>query len=112
MEHIHANEVILTFSMSETTLLFLKEAGKKRDFQVEPSLSQPPFPQSKRHTLYGTMLRQASMSLCAKHLCGLQNDPLAGRRAVSLGSYSCLSCSGPGACMEEPHGRAQIQTRA
>jgi len=33
-DHIHANEVILTFGMSNTTLLFLKEAAKKRDFQV------------------------------------------------------------------------------
>ena len=37
-DHIHANEVILTFGMSNTTLLFLKEAAKKRDFQV---CSQP-----------------------------------------------------------------------
>lgn len=35
-DHIHANEVILTFGMSNTTLLFLKEAAKKRDFQVLP----------------------------------------------------------------------------
>ena len=34
VEHIHANEVILTMGMSETTLLFLKEAAKKRSFQV------------------------------------------------------------------------------
>lgn len=34
VEHIHANEVILTQGMSETTLLFLKEAAKKRSFQV------------------------------------------------------------------------------
>ena len=33
-DHIHANEVILTFGMSNTTLLFLKEAAKKRNFQV------------------------------------------------------------------------------
>ena len=33
-DHIHANEVILTFGMSNTTLLFLKEAVKKRNFQV------------------------------------------------------------------------------
>lgn len=41
-EHIHANEVILTFGVSETTLLFLKEAAKKRSFQVSietPSLT-------------------------------------------------------------------------
>lgn len=37
-DHIHANEVILTFGMSNTTLLFLKEAAKKRDFQVSPCL--------------------------------------------------------------------------
>ncbi|KAK9829272.1 hypothetical protein WJX72_004902 [[Myrmecia] bisecta] len=34
VEHIHANEVILTFGMSNTTLLFLIEAAKKRNFQV------------------------------------------------------------------------------
>ena len=33
-EHIHANEVILTAGYSQTVLLFLKEAAKKRDFQV------------------------------------------------------------------------------
>lgn len=37
-DHIHANEVILTFGMSNTTLLFLKEAAKKRDFQVRHHL--------------------------------------------------------------------------
>ena len=35
-EHIHANEVILTAGFSHTVLLFLKEAAKKRDFQVLP----------------------------------------------------------------------------
>ena len=34
VEHIHAREVILTHGMSDTVLLFLKEASKKRDFQV------------------------------------------------------------------------------
>ena len=34
VEHIHAKEVILTLGMSETTLNFLKEASKKREFQV------------------------------------------------------------------------------
>jgi translation initiation factor eIF-2B subunit beta len=33
-EHIHANEVILTFGASNTVTLFLKEATKKRNFQV------------------------------------------------------------------------------
>jgi Initiation factor 2 subunit family len=33
-EHIHANEVILTIAASNTVLLFLREATKKRDFQV------------------------------------------------------------------------------
>jgi translation initiation factor eIF-2B subunit beta len=33
-EHIHANEVILTFGMSDTTCNFLREAAKKREFQV------------------------------------------------------------------------------
>lgn len=34
MEHIHANEVILTFGWSATVFAFLREAAKKRDFQV------------------------------------------------------------------------------
>ena len=38
-EHIHANEVILTAGFSQTVLLFLKEAAKKRDFQVRPLLA-------------------------------------------------------------------------
>ncbi len=38
VEHIHANESILTFGMSDTVLAFLLEAAKKRDFQVK---SQP-----------------------------------------------------------------------
>eukprot|EP00958_Prasinococcus_capsulatus_P008170 scaffold779_cov355-Prasinococcus_capsulatus_cf.AAC.2 len=34
IEHIHANEVVLTLGYSELVLTFLKEAGKKRQFQV------------------------------------------------------------------------------
>ncbi len=34
VEHIHANEVILTMGMSDTTYAFLREASKKREFQV------------------------------------------------------------------------------
>lgn len=34
VEHIHANEIILTFGMSAVVLAFLLEAAKKRDFQV------------------------------------------------------------------------------
>ena len=33
-EHIHANEVILTFAAPRTTKLFLQQAAKKRSFQV------------------------------------------------------------------------------
>ncbi|KAL3162511.1 hypothetical protein ABBQ32_010168 [Trebouxia sp. C0010 RCD-2024] len=42
-DHIHANEVILTFGMSNTTLLFLKEAAKKRDFQVVVAEGAPKY---------------------------------------------------------------------
>lgn len=35
-QHIHANEVILTFGLSQTTLNFLKHAAQKRKFQVRP----------------------------------------------------------------------------
>lgn len=34
VEHLHANEVILTLGMSDTTYAFLREASKKREFQV------------------------------------------------------------------------------
>lgn len=34
VEHLHANEVILTLGMSHTTAAFLKEAVRKREFQV------------------------------------------------------------------------------
>ena len=37
-EHIHANEVILTFAAPRTTKLFLQQAAKKRSFQVGPLL--------------------------------------------------------------------------
>lgn len=33
-DHIHANEVILSFGSSPAVSLFLKEAAKKRSFQV------------------------------------------------------------------------------
>lgn len=35
-EHIHANEVILTFGLSQTTLKFLIRAAERRKFQVRP----------------------------------------------------------------------------
>ncbi|GBF88924.1 translation initiation factor eIF-2B subunit beta [Raphidocelis subcapitata] len=41
VEHIHANEVILTYGMSDTVLLFLKEASKKREFQVVVAEAAP-----------------------------------------------------------------------
>lgn len=41
VEHIHANEVILTYGMSDTTLLFLKEASRKREFQVVVAEAAP-----------------------------------------------------------------------
>jgi len=34
VEHLHANEVILTLGMSDTTYAFLREAARKREFQV------------------------------------------------------------------------------
>jgi len=37
LDHMHANEVILTFGHSNTAQLFLKEAAKKRNFQVCPA---------------------------------------------------------------------------
>ncbi|KAG1654754.1 hypothetical protein FOA52_003668 [Chlamydomonas sp. UWO 241] len=43
VEHIHAKEVILTIGMSLTTLQFLKEASKKRDFQVVVAEGAPTF---------------------------------------------------------------------
>ncbi|MEW5311133.1 MAG: hypothetical protein WDW38_002873 [Sanguina aurantia] len=43
IEYIHANEVILTSGMSDTTFYFLKEASKKRDFQVIVAEGAPRF---------------------------------------------------------------------
>ncbi|WIA19964.1 hypothetical protein OEZ85_005842 [Tetradesmus obliquus] len=43
VEHIHANEVILTYGMSDTTFLFLKEASRKREFQVVVAEAAPRF---------------------------------------------------------------------
>ena len=40
-EHIHANEVVLTFGYSRTVLQFLKRAKEKRDFQVIVSEGSP-----------------------------------------------------------------------
>jgi hypothetical protein len=44
LDHMHANEVILTFGHSNTTHLFLKEAAKKRNFQVSPHPPPPHTP--------------------------------------------------------------------
>eukprot|EP00878_Enallax_costatus_P026085 GHUV01027962.1.p1 GENE.GHUV01027962.1~~GHUV01027962.1.p1 ORF type:complete len:346 (+),score=69.42 GHUV01027962.1:120-1040(+) len=41
VEHIHANEVILTYGMSDTTYDFLKEASRKREFQVVVAEAAP-----------------------------------------------------------------------
>lgn len=40
-EHIHSNEVVLTFGYSRTVLQFLKRAKEKRDFQVIVSEGLP-----------------------------------------------------------------------
>jgi hypothetical protein len=39
IEHIHANEVILTFGLSKTTLQFLLKAAERRTFQVRSSIA-------------------------------------------------------------------------
>lgn len=43
LEHIHSNEVILTFGMCKTVYRFLKEAAKKRKFQVVVAEGAPDF---------------------------------------------------------------------
>lgn len=43
IEHIHANEVVLTLGYSELVLTFLKEAGKKRQFSVFVAESAPKY---------------------------------------------------------------------
>jgi len=43
IEHIHANEVIMTFGRSRTVEAFLKEAGRKRNFQLIVAESAPSF---------------------------------------------------------------------
>lgn len=42
--HIHANEVILTFGLSQTTLKFLLKAAERRTFQVRPRSSPGALP--------------------------------------------------------------------
>ena len=42
IEHIHANEIIMTIGKSRTVENFLKYAAKNRKFQVHTS--PPPFP--------------------------------------------------------------------
>ena len=66
VEHIHANEVILTFGYSRTVLQFLKRAREKRYFQVE---EEKPW----RHRLF-EMLAFGKLLLCAAQ-CSL-NRPL------------------------------------
>ena len=34
LQHIHSNEVIMTFGLSQTTLKFLMRAAERRTFQV------------------------------------------------------------------------------
>ncbi|XP_024081989.1 translation initiation factor eIF-2B subunit beta [Cimex lectularius] len=41
VEHIHSNEIIMTLGMSDTVLKFLKEAAKKRKFEVIVSSTEP-----------------------------------------------------------------------
>ena len=52
VEHIHANESILTFGMSDTVLAFLLEAAKKRDFQVGSKCHHNPLQCSMAGTCY------------------------------------------------------------
>jgi translation initiation factor eIF-2B subunit beta len=42
-DHIHANEIVLTLGHCATTLLFLKEAAKKRPFQVVVAEAAPSY---------------------------------------------------------------------
>lgn len=52
LDHMHANEVILTFGHSNTAQLFLKEAAKKRKFQASCLTPQSNSPHEQSHLLY------------------------------------------------------------
>ena len=43
LEHVHSNEVILTFGYCRTVHLFLREAAKKRQFQVVVAEGAPTY---------------------------------------------------------------------
>ena len=43
LEHVHSNEVILTFGYCRTVHLFLREAAKKRQFQVVVAEGAPAY---------------------------------------------------------------------
>lgn len=43
LEHVHSNEVILTFGYCRTVYLFLREAAKKRQFQVVVAEGAPAY---------------------------------------------------------------------
>ncbi|KAL6745895.1 nagb/rpia/CoA transferase-like protein [Haematococcus lacustris] len=43
VEHLHTNEVILTLGMSQTTYAFLREAARKREFQVVVAEGAPSY---------------------------------------------------------------------
>lgn len=43
LEHVHSNEVILTFGYCRTVHLFLREAAKKRQFQVVVAEGAPSY---------------------------------------------------------------------
>ena len=52
VQHIHSNEVIMTFGLSQTTLKFLVRAAERRTFQVRRPA--PSAPDMSRLSLTGT----------------------------------------------------------
>lgn len=85
-DHIHANEVILTFGMSNTTLLFLKEAAKKRDFQVRHDR----LVQDALHMLmHGSYSLENECKCVQCMICGVVSDSL--RQSAPL--HNSLECS-------------------
>ena len=104
-DYIHANEVILTFGMSETTSLFLQEAARKRDFQVGSNI----LPEAWQHGPACLVLHYMAGA------CRPATRELSPRTTRQKGCWqlltmsSCRTDSRVAARACQPHGRSALQ---
>jgi len=80
VEHIHANEVILTFGFSATVFAFLREAAKRRDFQARPPHARPP--PALAHSAWPRMQQQSRLCVFLRG-GGVQRGLQVGRALLS-----------------------------